>query len=299
MARLLLGKPIADAIATSLSERVTRLQELSTVPTLAAISIRPGASSRVYVSRLRGVARSLGISVRDEEADEARALHAAIARANDDRSVHGIILLSPLPAEIDENGAVDRIAPDKDVEGLHPYNAGRLARGDPTYIPPTAEAILTLLGESGSGLDGAVAVVVGRSPVIGQPCALLLMQKNATVAVAHRGTRDLGALTRTADVLVVAIGQPGAVRGDMVRPGAVVADAGINMTPSGMVGDVDFAAASRVASAITPVPGGVGALTTTLLLRNTVIAAEQQLERRPRETGLADRRDHFEERTDR
>jgi len=277
VARLLLGKPIADAIANSLSNRVTRLQEQSVVPTLAAISVRPGASSRVYVSRLRRVAKDLGISVRDEEADTARTLHAAIARANDDRSVHGIILLSPMPAEIDENDAVERIAPTKDVEGLHPFNAGRLARGDPTYIPPTAEAILALLGESGSVLDGAVAVVVGRSPVIGQPCALLLMQKNATVTVAHRGTRDLGKLTRTADVLVVAIGQPGAVGGEMVRPGAVVADAGINMTPSGMVGDVDFAAASRVASAITPVPGGVGALTTTLLLRNTVRAAEEHL----------------------
>jgi methylenetetrahydrofolate dehydrogenase (NADP+) / methenyltetrahydrofolate cyclohydrolase len=277
VARLLLGKPIADAMAISIAERVSRLQRGGVAPTLAAISVRPSASSRVYVDRLRRVATRLGISVREEEAHEASSLHEAIARSNGDPSVHGILLLSPLPTEIDENGTIETIVPAKDVEGLHPYNAGRLARGDPTYVPPTAEAIMTLLGQSGVALDGALAVVVGRSPVIGQPCALLLIQENATVAVAHRGTRDLGALTRTADVLVVAVGHPGAVSGDMVRPGAVVADAGINVLPSGMVGDVDFEAASRVAEAITPVPGGVGALTTTLLLRNTVRAAEEQM----------------------
>jgi methylenetetrahydrofolate dehydrogenase (NADP+)/methenyltetrahydrofolate cyclohydrolase len=274
--RLLLGKPIADAIGASVAQSVARLRAREVTPTLAAISIQPGASSRVYVERLRRVATDLGIRVLDQEADEARTLNETIGRANDDRSVHGIVVLSPLPAEIEENGTVERIAPSKDVEGLHPYNAGRLARGDPMYIPPTAEAVLMLLRESGRPLDGALAVVVGRSPVIGQPCALLLIRENATVTVAHRGTRDLGALTRGAEVLVVAVGHPGAVRGDMIRPGAVVADAGINVTPAGVVGDVEFEGASRVAYAITPVPGGVGALTTTLLLRNTVRAAEAQ-----------------------
>jgi methylenetetrahydrofolate dehydrogenase (NADP+) / methenyltetrahydrofolate cyclohydrolase len=273
--RLLLGKPIADTIAASLRDRVRRLTDHGHQPTLAVISIEAAAAARVYATRLERIATRLGMRVVVTEADEARSLNEAIGQANQDPKVHGVILLAPLPSDIDEEATVERLAPEKDVEGVHPYNAGRLARGEPSYVPSTAEAVLLLIKESGVRLAGAHAVVVGRSPVIGQPCALLLVRENATVSIAHRSTRDLASITRQADVLVVAVGHAGIIRGDMLRPGVVIADAGISVTPTGVVGDVDFASAAPVAAAITPVPGGVGALTTTLLLRNTVTAAEK------------------------
>ena len=216
----------------------------------------------------------VGVNVLPDEVATIEDLYAAIERRNADRGTHGITVLAPLPPSVDVADVMERVDPRKDVEGLHPYNAGRLASEKPTFIPYTAEAILLLLREGGVRLHGARAVVVGRSVVVGRPASLLLMYENATVTLAHRGTHDLAALTREAEILVVATGRPGLITAQMVRPGAVVVDAGVNATPDGIVGDVDFEAVSLVASAITPVPGGVGSLTTMLLLRNVVKAAE-------------------------
>jgi methylenetetrahydrofolate dehydrogenase (NADP+)/methenyltetrahydrofolate cyclohydrolase len=275
LTRLLTGKPIADGVATALAPRVAELAGRGVAPTLAALQYRPDPSARFFVERMQRAAARVGVRVVAEEVDGVSQLHAAIERRNLDPATHGITVLAPLPAGVDVAGIMERVDPRKDVEGLHPYNAGRLASEKPTFIPYTAEAILLLLRASGIALAGARAVVVGRSIVVGRPASLLLMYDNATVTLAHRGTHDLAALTREADILVVAIGRPAFITAEMVRPGAVVVDAGINATPAGLVGDVDFEPVSRVASAITPVPGGVGSLTTMLLLRNVVKAAEQ------------------------
>lgn len=276
MARLLHGKPLADAVAAALGERIGRLTAEGRAPTLAAISLSPDPPSRIYAERLQRVGGKLGVRVVVRETTEERGLQEAIARANEDRGIHGVIVLAPLPTDVDVPGVMERIDPAKDVDGLHPYNVGRLAIGRATFIPSTAEAIFLLVRQARPKLTGARAVVVGRSLAVGRPAALLLMGENATVTLAHRGTHHLDALTREAEVLVVAAGQPGIVHGEVVREGAIVIDAGINATPDGIVGDVDFASTSRVASVITPVPGGVGSLTTMLLLRNVVEAAERQ-----------------------
>lgn len=271
MARLLHGKPIADAIEASLRERIAQ-RELR--PALAVFGAQLGPAARMYAERLAKVGARLGIRVTTIEARDAASLRDAVERASADRGLHGVLLLTPLPSGVDASGLTSRIDPAKDVEGLHPLNLGLLASGNAAYVPSTAEAVLLLARESGVTLAGARAVVVGRSLAVGRPAALLLLAEHATVSVAHTATRDLAELTRSADVLVVAAGRAGLVRAEMVRPGAVVIDAGINATPEGIVGDVDFDSVSRVASALTPVPGGVGSLTTVLLLRNVVRAAE-------------------------
>ncbi len=274
-ARLFNSKPINDAIGASVALRVDALARRGREPTLAALALRPDPSARFFIERMRRTGAKVGVRVAPHEVRDAEGLRATIETLNGDDGVHGITVLAPLPPDVDVAQVMEWVAPRKDVEGLHPYNAGRLASGKPTFVPFTAEAILLLLRENGVRLEGARAVVIGRSIVVGRPASLLLMYENATVTLAHRGTHGLASLTREADILVVAIGRPGLVTADMVRPGAVVVDAGINATPDGIVGDVDFQPVSQVASAITPVPGGVGSLTTMLLLRNAVTAAEQ------------------------
>lgn len=275
MARLLTGKPIADAIAASLLPRTERLAARSRAPLLAALAFRPDPSARFFMERMQRAGARVGVRVVPREVKDLPDLRPAIERDNTDREVHGITVLAPLPSEVDVAQVMEWVDPRKDVEGLHPYNAGRLASGKPSFVPFTAEAILLLLRENGVRLEGARAVVVGRSIVVGRPVSLLLMFENATVTLAHRGTHSLGALTREAEILVVGVGSPGLVTAEMVRPGAVVVDAGINATPDGLVGDVNFESVSSVAAAVTPVPGGVGSLTTMLLLRNVVRAAEE------------------------
>ncbi len=274
MARLLTGKPIADAIAATLAPRVGALALRGRTPTLAALAFRPDPSSRFFLERVQRTGGHVGVRVVPHEIGDVETLRARIEALDRDASVHGITVLAPLPPHVDVGQVMEGVDPRKDVEGLHPYNAGRLASGRPTFVPFTAEAILTLLRESGVRLEGTRTVVVGRSIVVGRPVSLLLMFEHATVTLAHRGTHALGSLTREAEILVVGVGRPGLVTAEMVRPGAVVIDAGINATPDGVVGDVEFEGVSRVASAIAPVPGGVGSLTTMLLLRNAVRAAE-------------------------
>ena len=198
-----------------------------------------------------------------------------VDQLNRDPKLHGILVQLPLPKHIDETKVIEAIDPAKDVDSFHPVNAGRLLIGQDSFLPCTPFGIMELLKQENVELKGKHAVVVGRSNIVGKPVALLLLQEHATVSICHSRTADLGAMTRQADVLVVAVGRPNFITGDMIKPGAVVIDVGINRVEDGLVGDVDFESAKEVAGKITPVPGGVGPMTITMLLRNTLLAAER------------------------
>jgi methylenetetrahydrofolate dehydrogenase (NADP+)/methenyltetrahydrofolate cyclohydrolase len=280
--RLLHGRPLAEIVNARTRTRAAALAARSIAPRLDVVSVGIDPAATTYQERLARSGKQLGIEVRvvalaraveEELASKLRTLSA-------DRAVHGILLLTPLPAPLDEARSVEHIAPAKDVEGVHPRNAGLLAAGRPHFVPSTAEGIVELLKFHDVPLRGARAVVVGRSGVVGRPAAALLMKEDATVTIAHSKTPDIPALTRTASIVVVAIGKPGFLTGDMLSKGTTVIDAGINVTPTGISGDVDVESVTAVAGALSPVPGGLGAVTTALLLRNVVTAAEQQNERR-------------------
>ncbi|TMF61543.1 MAG: bifunctional 5,10-methylenetetrahydrofolate dehydrogenase/5,10-methenyltetrahydrofolate cyclohydrolase [Chloroflexi bacterium] len=277
--RLLHGKPLAEELHAASAERVARLRDRGVEPRLAVVSVGADPAANTYLQRLVGHGRRLGIVVDDvslpRESAEAT-VAGTLERLGADPRVNGMLLLTPLPGKLDEGHLVDHIAREKDVEGMNPFNVGLLADGRPRFVPSTAEAIVELLKFHGVSLRGARAVVIGRSTVIGRPAAYLLLNEDATVTIAHRGTAELAAITRTADVVVVGIGRAGFVKGDILRSGATVIDAGINVTPQGIVGDVDLASVSAVAGALSPVPGGVGAVTTELLLRNVITATEHQ-----------------------
>jgi len=277
--RLLHGKPLAEELHTTSAQRTARLRDRGVEPRLAVVSVGADPAANTYLQRLVGHGRRLGIAVDDvslaRESAEAT-VAATLERLGADPRVNGMLLLTPLPGKLDEGHLVDHIAREKDVEGMNPFNVGLLADGRPRFVPSTAEAIVELLKFHGVSLRGARAVVIGRSTVIGRPAAYLLLNEDATVTIAHRGTAELAAITRTADVVVVGIGRAGFVKGDILRSGATVIDAGINVTPQGIVGDVDLASVSAVAGALSPVPGGVGAVTTELLLRNVITATEHQ-----------------------
>ena len=277
--RLLHGKPLAEELHATSAERIARLRDRGVEPRLAVVSVGADPAANTYLQRLVGHGRRLGIAVDDvslpRESAEAT-VAATLERLGADPRVNGMLLLTPLPGKLDEGHLVDHIAREKDVEGMNPFNVGLLADGRPRFVPSTAEAIVELLKFHGVSLRGARAVVIGRSTVIGRPAAYLLLNEDATVTIAHRGTAELAAITRTADVVVVGIGRAGFVKGDILRSGATVIDAGINVTPQGIVGDVDLASVSAVAGALSPVPGGVGAVTTELLLRNVIMATERQ-----------------------
>lgn len=212
----------------------------------------------------------------DNAATQARELTKAIRRLNQDPQVAGIIVQMPLPDGVGLRTVIDAIDPLKDIDGIHPINAGLLRLGYEGFVPATAHAALEMIHRSGVGVKGANAVVIGRSPVVGMPLAFMLTKEDATVTVCHSKTRDLAGEVRRADIVVVATGHPGLVTGDMLKPGAVVIDVGINVVDGKIVGDVDFESAERVASAITPVPGGIGPLTGALLLSHLMRAAQRQ-----------------------
>jgi methylenetetrahydrofolate dehydrogenase (NADP+)/methenyltetrahydrofolate cyclohydrolase len=281
--RLLHGRPLAESINGTTRERVATLERRKILPRLDVISVGIDPAASTYQERLVRSGKQLGIDVRAialapgaVEAEVASRLQISSA----DRSVHGILMLTPLPAPLDEARLVEAMAPAKDVEGVHPRNAGLLAAGRPHFVPSTAEGIVELLKFHGVPLRGEHAVVVGRSAVVGRPAASLLLKEDATVAIAHSKSSDLPTLTRAASVVIVAVGKAGFLTGDMLSPGATVIDAGINVTPSGITGDVNVDSVTGVAAALSPVPGGLGAVTTSLLLRNEVTAAEEQNERR-------------------
>ena len=279
--RLLLGSPIAADIRAGLKTDVEAFRvETGRPPGLAVVLCGRDAPSVVYLERiLRGCAE-VGMVGRfveiDGEADEPR-LTAAIREQNVDPTVDGIIVQMPLPPGIRLRAVIDAIDPAKDIDGIHPLNAGLLRLGYDGFLPATAQAAVEILTRSEIPIAGRTAVVIGRSPVVGMPTAFLLVREDATVTVCHSRTRDLRRHVRGAEIVVAAAGKPGLVTGPMLRRGAVVVDVGINVVGDRLVGDVDFASAAPVVSAITPVPGGVGPLTNAILLSHVLRAARSRL----------------------
>jgi methylenetetrahydrofolate dehydrogenase (NADP+) / methenyltetrahydrofolate cyclohydrolase len=291
-ARLLHGGPIAAEIRQAVAEDVESYRRrMGRAPGLAVVICGRDAPSMVYLQQILRACEKVGIEGRLVEiggdASEAR-VTAAVAALNDDPEVDGIIVQMPLPPTIRLRAVVDMIDPAKDIDGIHPLNAGLLRLGYDGFLPATAHAAVEILRRSGIEIEGRRAVVVGRSAVVGMPAAFLLVRENATVTVCHRWTKDLRHHVRDAEIVVVAAGHPGLITGDMLRHGVVVVDVGINVVDGQLVGDVDFESARAVASAITPVPGGVGPLTNALLLAHLVRAAQAQASARaPRGGGTA------------
>lgn len=281
-ARIIDGKATAARERERVAAEVALLAGEGVVPGLAAILVGDDPASHVYVGGKERACeaagmRSFGARMPAETTQEA--LHAEVDRLNADVQVSGIIVQMPLPAHMDPIAAQERVDPEKDVDGLHPINAGRLLRGDPVFVPATPLGCMVLLAEHDIAVAGADVVIVGRSQLVGRPLAMLLTLKsaNATVTICHTGTTDLAAHTRRADIVVVAAGREGTLTADMVRPGATVLDVGINRGTDGKLrGDADFDAVAEVAGAITPVPGGVGPMTVAMLLRNTALAARRR-----------------------
>jgi methylenetetrahydrofolate dehydrogenase (NADP+) / methenyltetrahydrofolate cyclohydrolase len=278
--RLLRGGPIATSIREQVAADVVGFkEEFGYVPALAVVVVGKDAPSAVYLHKILDGCRLVGVEDRlvelPEHADEAAIGH-ALRELQADPHVAGIITQMPLPKGIGLRAVIDVLDPLRDIDGIHPLNAGLLSLGYDGFLPATAHASIEILRQSGIGISGKHAVVVGRSNVIGKPAALLLVRENATVTICHSKTERLADVIRGADIVVVAIGKASFVTGDMLKPGAVVVDVGINVVDGRLVGDVDFASASRVASAITPVPGGVGPLTNAILLTHLVQAARAQ-----------------------
>ena len=274
-ARIIGGKAIAADLTASLSIRIAALPFQ---PGLAVILVGDDPASSVYVRSKDRAAREVGIAVqtlrRPASITEAELL-AEIAALNADPAVDGILVQLPLPGHIRTAPVIAAIDPAKDVDGFHPLNVARLAAGEPGLVPCTPLGVMKLLAASNVPVEGARAVVLGRSAIVGRPMAALLLAANATVTIAHSRSRDLPGECHRADILVTAVGRPEMVRGDWIAPGATVIDVGINRTPEGrLVGDVAFAEAALVAGAITPVPGGVGPMTIACLMENTVTAAQ-------------------------
>jgi methylenetetrahydrofolate dehydrogenase (NADP+)/methenyltetrahydrofolate cyclohydrolase len=285
-ATILDGKQLAKTIREELRDQVAEfIENNAEVPTLAAVLVGHDPASEVYVRNKVTGCEQVGMHSRlfrlpaETSQEDLLSLIAKLNRAKEE-PIHGILVQLPLPAQIDVTRVLHAVSPAKDVDGFHPENVGRLVEGHPRFRPCTPYGIQQLLVRSGVEIAGHLVVVVGRSDTVGKPTALLLMQRgpggDATVTVCHSKTRDLAALTRQADILIVAIGKPRFITADMVKPGATVIDVGIHRTPTGLVGDVDFGPVSEVAGRITPVPGGVGPLTVTMLLVNTLEAARQQ-----------------------
>ena len=248
-------------------------------PALAVVIVGRDAPSIVYLEQILRSCRNVGIGGQLVEIPgrvSAAALRARIRELNDDPHVHGIIVQMPLPRRIPLSAVLDTLDPDKDIDGIHPRNAGLLTLGYDGFLPTTAHAAVEILKRSGIELTGRRAVVIGRSNVVGKPAAILLLREHATVTVCHSRTRDLASVVRSAEIVVVAAGKPGLVTGQMLKRGAVVVDVGINVVGDRIVGDVDMDSARPVASAITPVPGGVGPVTNALLLTHLLRAAEAQ-----------------------
>lgn len=289
-ARILDGKAIAMTIRQEVAARVSAFREKHGIaPKLVAVLVGQDPASQVYVRNKEIACQKAGLDshvLRIDSSTTTATLLALLDQLNQDSSVHGILVQLPLPEHIDSRLVLDRIDPLKDVDAFSPENVGLMAQGRPRFLPCTPHGVLQLLARTGIEICGKQVVVVGRSDIVGKPLVNMCLQKtgpggpsnaNATVTCCHSQTQDLPSITRTADVLLVAIGKPNFITAQMVKPGAIVIDVGINRLGDQLVGDVDFEAVSQVASAITPVPGGVGPLTIAMLLENTVRAAEGQL----------------------
>ena len=278
-AKLIDGNALAASIRNDVGRRVRRLADLGLTTGLAVVLVGNDPASAVYVRNKVKDCHEVGIvSTLDRlpaQTTEA-ALLARIAQLNADPAVHGILVQLPLPRHIDSHRVIEAISPAKDADGFHVSNVGMLVTGQALFRPCTPYGVMKMLEHASAHLDGAEAVVIGRSNIVGKPQALMLLAEGATVTICHSRTRDLAAHTRRADIIVAAVGRIGLVTADMVKPGAIVIDVGMNRGADGkLCGDVDFAAVREVASAITPVPGGVGPMTRAMLLVNTIEAAER------------------------
>ena len=282
-ATILDGKALAGKIQAEIAEEIVDfIQDNGCVPCLAAVLVGNVPGSDVYIRNKRKACERVGIESQLHRLPEAATeedLLTLVAKLNKDRQVHGILVQLPLPKQIPTRQILQAISPSKDVDAFHPENVGRLIQGRPRFLPCTPYGVQQLLMRSNVEICGAHVVIVGRSDIVGKPLAVMLAQRgagaDATVTMCHSRTRNLAEITRQADILVVAIGHPKFVTGEMVKPGAVVVDVGINRTEEGLVGDVDFTSVCEVAGQITPVPGGVGPLTVTMLLGNTMKAARE------------------------
>ena len=286
MSTVIDGKAVAAQLRESIKQDVQKLQaEKGITPGLAVILVGEDPASQVYVRNKGRQTLQAGMAsfeFKMPEDTSQQALLAKLDELNNDDAVHGILVQLPLPSHIDEAEVIAAIAPEKDVDGFHAMNSGRLMNGEPGALVPCTPQGCVILAKShlGDDLSGKHAVIVGRSNIVGKPVAMLLLQENCTVTIAHSRTQDLPALCREADILVAAVGRPQMIKGDWVKPGATVIDVGINRiaTDDGkgrLVGDVDYAEAADVAGAITPVPGGVGPMTIACLLKNTLTAAQR------------------------
>lgn len=275
------GKPLATEILDGLRKRVAEISGAK--PCLAVVLVGGDPASQIYVRSKGKAARECGMESREiclpASTSEAEVLR-VVGGLNRDPHVHGVLVQLPLPDAIDPARVVLALDPAKDVDGLHPFNVGRLVANKPAPVPCTPLGCLYILDRFDVPLEGANAVVIGRSEIVGKPVALLLLHRNATVTLCHSRTRDLPGIVSRADVVVAAVGVPGLVKGDWIKPGAAVIDVGVNRLDGKIVGDVDFASANGRAGLLTPVPGGVGLLTVAMLLRNTVEAFEFQTHRR-------------------
>ncbi len=282
------GKALSAALKEELRLETESLKAAGVVPGLAVILVGDDPGSQIYVRNKEKACQQVGIAstvLRLPESTTQKELEGLIHQFNRDEAVDGILVQVPLPGHMDEAAALSLIQPEKDVDGFHIKNMGKLFAGMETIVACTPKGVLHMIKSTGVPISGKEAVVVGRSNNVGKPIAMLLLQENATVTVCHSRTRDLAAHTRRADILVAAVGRPKFITGDMVKPGAVVIDVGINRVDGKVVGDVDFETASQAAGYISPVPGGVGLMTVAMLMRNTVDAARKRLEKKRHESG--------------
>ncbi len=281
-AQILDGKVMSASLRAEITQRVQQLKEQGVTPGLAVILVGNDPASEIYVRNKGNGCAETGMYSRtiNMPADTTQeALEGAIEELNADPAIHGILVQLPLPKHLDEQAALAKILPGKDVDGFHLINAGHMLTGTEGVVACTPRGALYMIKQTGLDLNGKEAVVIGRSNIVGKPMAMLLLRENCTVTMCHSRTKNLAEHTRRADILVAAVGKAGFVTADMVKPGAVVIDVGINRVDGKVKGDVDFDAVKEVAGWITPVPGGVGKMTITMLLANTVEAAERALKK--------------------
>ncbi|OKP95796.1 bifunctional methylenetetrahydrofolate dehydrogenase/methenyltetrahydrofolate cyclohydrolase FolD [Paenibacillus sp. P46E] len=279
-AAIISGKQVSDEIRIDIAREVASLAERGVKPGLAVVLVGEDAASQVYVRNKEKSSTELGFHSEVHRLDAATSqedLLALVAELNRRDEIDGILVQLPLPNHIDEKAVINAIAVDKDVDGFHPINVGNLVIGDDSLLPCTPAGVIELIKRTGTGMSGKHAVVIGRSNIVGKPVSLLLQRENATVTMCHSRTANMAELSRQADILVVAIGRANFIDGSFVKPGAVVIDVGMNRLDNGkLAGDVDYESAKEVAGYITPVPGGVGPMTITMLMANTLTAAKRR-----------------------
>ena len=278
MATILSGKTVSARIKENLKKEIEELKTRGILPGLAVVIVGEDPASKVYVGRKEAMCEELGMHSEKfalPEDTTQEELLALVEKLNSDPSIHGILVQLPLPKHLDEKAVINTIRPEKDVDAFHPVNVGKIMIGDYDFVPCTPAGIMELIAESGVEIDGKTCVVVGRSNIVGKPMSMLLLHKNGTVTTCHSRTKNLAEVTKTADILVAAVGKANFITKDMVKPGAVVIDVGMNRLEDGrLVGDVDFENVEKIAGAITPVPGGVGPMTIAMLMQNTFTAAK-------------------------